>query len=170
MAELTPKERLQPSLLDRLTDEEPDRKQESRDKRVLSPLRLRDSVRRDLSWLFNATQLGTVEELDSFPHVQRSTLNFGIPDLAGLSLSSVDPVAVERLLRRAIWDFEPRLLRSSVKVRLIDNEDREHHNALAFTIEADLWAQPVPLRLFLRTELDLEDGTVRVSELSSLSA
>jgi len=168
MAELTPKERLQPSLLDRLTDDEPDRKQESRDKRVLSPLRLRDSVRRDLSWLFNATQLATVEELDAFPHVQRSTVNFGIPDLAGRSLSTVDPVAVERLLRRAIWDFEPRLLRSSVKVRLVESTEPEHHNALYFTIEADLWAQPVPLRLFLKTELDLEDGSVRISELSSL--
>ena len=36
MAELTPKERLQPSLLDRLTDDEPEQQQESRDKRVLS--------------------------------------------------------------------------------------------------------------------------------------
>ena len=168
MAELTPKERLQPSLLDRLTDDEPDRQQESRDKRVLSPLRLRDSVRRDLSWLFNATQLATVEDLEAYPHVQRSAVNFGIPDLAGRSLSSIDPVAVERLLRRAIWDFEPRLLRSSVKVRLVDRADQEHHNALYFTIEADLWAQPVPLRLFLKTELDLEDGSVRISELSSL--
>jgi type VI secretion system protein ImpF len=168
MAELTPRERLQPSLLDRLTDDEPDRQQESRDKRVLSPLRLRDSVRRDLSWLFNATQLATVEDLEAFPHVQRSAVNFGIPDLAGRSLSSIDPVAVERLLRRAIWDFEPRLLRSSVKVRLVESGDQEHHNALYFTIEADLWAQPVPLRLFLKTELDLEDGSVRISELSSL--
>jgi type VI secretion system protein ImpF len=168
MAELTPRERLQPSLLDRLTDDEPDRKQESRDKRVLSPLRLRDSVRRDLSWLFNATQLATALELDAFPHVQRSTVNFGIPDLAGRSLSSVDPVVVERLLRRAIWDFEPRLLRSSVKVRLVERTEQERHNALYFTIEADLWAQPVPLRLFLKTELDLEDGSVRISELSSL--
>ena len=43
MAELTPKERLQPSLLDRLTDNEPDRQTESRDLRVLSPQRLRES-------------------------------------------------------------------------------------------------------------------------------
>lgn len=36
MPELTSKERLQPSLLDRLTDEERDTRQETRDKRVLS--------------------------------------------------------------------------------------------------------------------------------------
>ena len=45
MAELTSKERLQPSLLDRLTDDEPDKTQESRDQRVLSANRLRECVR-----------------------------------------------------------------------------------------------------------------------------
>ncbi|HJX53099.1 MAG TPA: type VI secretion system baseplate subunit TssE, partial [Polyangia bacterium] len=39
MAELTPKERLQPSLLDRLTDDDPGRATEPRESRVLSPAR-----------------------------------------------------------------------------------------------------------------------------------
>ncbi len=57
MAELTPKERLQPALLDRLTDDEPEKPQESRDKRVLSTNRLRECVLRDLAWLFNASRM-----------------------------------------------------------------------------------------------------------------
>ena len=35
---------------------------------------------------------------------------------------------------------------------------------MCFDIEAELWAQPLPLRLFLRTEIDLENGGVKVSE------
>lgn len=169
MAELTPKERLQPSLLDRLTDEEPEKRQESRDKRILSPARLRESVRRDLAWLFNTVSLGAVIDLDDYPQVQRSTLNYGLPDLAGRTASSVDKAALERTLRRVIWEFEPRLNprnRNGVKVRLeIDNEQM-NHNAMCFTIEAELWAQPLPLRLFLKTEIDLENGEISVSELS----
>src|SRR5438105_3498426 len=106
MAELTPKERLQPSLLDRLTDDEPEKRQEARDKRILSPNKLRESVRRDLSWLFNTVNLAATDDLDDYPEVQRSTVNFGLPDLAGRTASSVDRAALERLLRRAIWDFE----------------------------------------------------------------
>ena len=53
MAELTQKERLQPSLLDRLTDDEPPTQQESREKRVLSMHKLRLFVLRDISWLLN---------------------------------------------------------------------------------------------------------------------
>jgi type VI secretion system protein ImpF len=164
MPELTPKERLQPSLLDRLTDDEPDKRQESRDKRVLSPTRLRESVRRDLTWLFNTVNLAATTNLEDYPEVERSTLNFGLPDLAGRTASTVDKVALERLLRRAIWDFEPRLTRNAVKVRLIIDRDKMSHNAMCFSIEAELWAQPLPLRLFLRTELDLENGEVKISE------
>ena len=34
---------------------------------------------------------------------------------------------------------------------------------MTFLIEGELWAQPVPLRLYLKTEIDLEIGDVKVS-------
>src|SRR4030095_2997094 len=94
VAELTQKERLQPSLLDRLTDHEPEQRQESREKRILSPNKLRESVRRDLTWLFNTPNLATVEDLDRFPLVAESVVNYGLPSLAGRTTSSVDVPAM----------------------------------------------------------------------------
>lgn len=168
MAELTHQERLQPSLLDRLTDEEPDKTMEPRQKRVLSPSKLRESVRRDLVWLFNTTNLVALEPaVGELPHLASSVINFGLPDLAGHTASSIDIPAVERLLRQAIWDFEPRLLKNSVRVKLAVNEEDMSPNAMTFTIEAQLWAQPLPLRLFLKTEIDLENGEVGVAEVGS---
>jgi type VI secretion system protein ImpF len=164
VAELTQKERLQPSLLDRLTDDEPDQQVESRDKRVLSPARLRECVRRDLTWLFNTTHLAALQPLREYPAVASSVLNYGMQDLTGLTLSSVDVPALERMLALVIASYEPRLLRRSVKVRLIADKEKMSHNALTFDIEAELWAQPLPLRLFLRTEIDLENGGVAVTE------
>src|SRR4051812_21674980 len=90
MAELTQKERLQPSLLDRLTDTEPEQRQESREKRILSPSRLRESVRRDLTWLFNTPNLATMLDLANYPQVAESVVNYGLPSLAGPTTSSVD--------------------------------------------------------------------------------
>jgi type VI secretion system protein ImpF len=164
MAELAPRERLQPSLLDRLTDDEPHSKQEGRDKRVLSPARLRECVGRDLSWLLNTVSLSSVQDLDEYPEVARSVVNFGMADLTGRTVSSLNIAALERSLAKVIQDFEPRLSRGSVKVRLIVDEEKMSHNAMRFDIEAELWAQPLPLRLFLRTEIDLESGTVQVAE------
>ena len=165
MAELTKKERLQPSLLDRITDDEPDAHLESRDKRVLSPARLRECVRRDLTWLFNTTSLSSIEALGGLPDVLRSVLNYGMPDLSGKTASSIDVRSLEQLLLRVIWDFEPRLIKKSVKVTIVVDERMMNHNAMVFDIEAELWAQPLPLRLFFRTEIDLENGGVAVSDL-----
>jgi type VI secretion system protein ImpF len=167
MAELTPKEKLQPSLLDRLTDDEPDRQKESREKRILTGMQLRESVRRDLSWLLNNTWMQAVEDLEGYPEVARSTLNYGVPDLAGKTASTVNVKILEGSLRNAILTFEPRLLRDSIRLRSIVNPKGAPHNDLSFVIEAELWAQPVPLRVFLKTDVDLETGEIRVAETSS---
>ena len=165
MAELTTKERLQPSLLDRLTDNNPEQKAESREARVMTESQLRECVRRDLSWLLNTTHMAAVQELDPESEVSRSVVNFGICDLAGQTLSGVDRVALERLIRESIWYFEPRLLRESVRLEIIADDKRMGQNSLLFDIQAELWAQPVPVPLYLRTEIDLENGSVKVEEL-----
>jgi len=167
MAELTPKERLQPSLLDRLTDNEPDRQTEGRDLRVLSPQRLRDSVKRDLTWLFNAVNLTPVQDFEGLPEAERSTLNFGLPDLSGKTSAGIHAPSLEKLVRKAIWEFEPRLLKNSVRVKLVQDRKEFGPNALCVLIEAELWAQPLPLRLFLRTDLNLETGEAQVSDVTS---
>ena len=164
MAELTSKERLQPSLLDRLTDDHPEQATESRESRVLSPARLRECVRRDLGWLFNTTHLQALQSLDDFPLIARAVLNYGIPDLAGRTASSLATAELEQLIHQAILDFEPRLDRSAVSVRLVLEKDKMSHNALSFDVEAELWAQPLPLHLFLRTAVDLEAGKVEVTD------
>jgi type VI secretion system protein ImpF len=83
MAELLSTDRLQPALLDRLTDDAPQAAVESRDQRVLSMRGLRKAVLRDLGWLLNSTGLGAVQALDGTPLAAQSVLNFGLPDLTG---------------------------------------------------------------------------------------
>jgi type VI secretion system protein ImpF len=164
VAELAPKERLQPSLLDRLTDDEPDRRQEGPDRRFLSLSRLRGILRRDLSWLLNTCNLASTEDLSDCREVPTSVLNYGIPDLAGRNLSGVDVGSLERLVKQAIVAFEPRILRSSVRVEAIVESESMSHNALTLQIEGELWAQPAPVDVVFRTEFDLEDGLVSVRE------
>lgn len=164
MAELTQKERLQPSLLDRLTDDAPDKIQESREQRVMPVGKLRQSVLRDMAWLLNTGTLDAVQDLSGYPLVSRSVINYGIRDLAGTTLSSANAQEIERNVRQAIWDFEPRILRDSVKVKVTASDSKMSNNAMTFEIEGDLWSQPLPLRLYLKTELDLETGIMDVMD------
>ena len=169
MADTTaPQERLQPALLDRLTDDEPDKKVEPREARVLSKRKLRESVLRDLAWLFNATQLEAVNPLAKAPLVRKSVLNFGMPALSGNTASSMDITDLTRAIRDAILAFEPRILPASLDVRtLIEGGDLDHHNVIAVEIHGQLWAQPVPLEFLVRTDFDLETGKVQITDLVS---
>jgi type VI secretion system protein ImpF len=163
MVDLTSKDRLQPSLLDRLTDLEPDVKAEPRERRVLSMRALRQSVERDLAWLFNANGLASAQDLSAYPHVATSVLNYGFPDIAGKTASSLDAAQIERAMADVIRAFEPRIIGETVRVSAVTaGETTARHNTVSFTIEGDLWAQPYPERLFFRTDLDLEAGEVRV--------
>ena len=164
MAELLPQVRLQPSLLDRLTDEFPESEEESRDKRVLNLSQLRASVLRDIRWLLNTINLEATQDLSAYPQVASSSVNFGIPDLAGTSASGTNEMMLERAVRRAILNFEPRILASSLNVIVQVSPDKMDRQALVFIIEGQLWARPLPQNLYLKTELDLETGAVTVHE------
>ena len=167
MAELSLQEKLQPSLLDRLTDDEPETNVESRAKRVLSLNRLKRSVLRDLAWLLNTGNLETVENLDDAPEVKKSVLNYGILDLAGKTVSGTDIRKLEEEICEAILEFEPRILAESLSVRVNVNSGSMSEKTMSFEIEGQLWAQPMPINLFLRTDLDLETGSAAVNEVSS---
>lgn len=160
MAELTQKERLQPSLLDRLTDDEPLKKTESREQRILSFQKLKKSVMRDLMWLFNAGCLESTEDLSRYPEVQKSVVNFGIPGLIGKKASGIDITAMEANLKEAITCFEPRILSNTIKIRATKDEDQMGANTITFEVEGELWAQPVPERLYFRTIYDIELGSI----------
>lgn len=159
--------RLQPSLLDRLTDHEPHSKVESADKRVMTRSHLRESVLRDLGWLLNTSNAETDGKLSSYPQVVKSVINFGMRPLSGLRVSEIDWTLLEQNLRRAVLDFEPRIIKESLVVRALAPEDLiHHHNMLAFEIRCQMWAQPYPLELLLRTNLDLESGEMLVQDQS----
>lgn len=164
MADLTPQERLQPSLLDRLTDENPHSGVESRDQRLLSWQRLRDAVRRDLGWLLNCVHLEANQDFSSSPLAARSTINYGVPETTGIPLANVNVDALQKRLRQAIQDFEPRLLRNKLSVTVEKQPSIMNRNSMIFTIRGEMWAQPVPQSIFLRTEFDFETGAVKVDE------
>ena len=130
----------------------------------MSLQRLREAVIRDLAWLLNTADLACVEDLSAFPEAARSVLNYGLPPLAGTAAAGLDLAVIERSLKQVILTFEPRILPKSLKVKAVASRDQMDRRALSFDIEGDLWSQPVPMRLLLHTDIDLEVGAVTVRE------
>jgi type VI secretion system protein ImpF len=126
--------------------------------------KLRAAVLRDLAWLLSTGQLETTDDLERYPEVARSVLNFGMPDITGLSISGVDTAGLEKAVRDAIIKFEPRISANTVRVTVAKDDRVMSRNSLVFNIEGQLWAEPTPMALYLKTELDLETGDVSVKD------
>lgn len=158
MPDLTPRERLQPCLLDRLTDDRPDAQQEGRDMRVVSPSRYRQGVLRDMAWLLNTRAHLPDDEIYEFEHVAASVLNFGIPDVCGATVRGQVMEDLEQQILGAIRKFEPRILPNSVSVRANVDAGKLVATSVPFEITGELWAQPACTVLYIKTALDLETG------------
>ena len=164
-------DRLQPALLDRLVDDEPEKRQETLQFSVVSKGRLKRTVLRDLSWLLNTTSHHTDSQLDDYPQVKKSVINYGIPVLSGKNFSSTDWRELERQIHEAIVFFEPRILPDSLKIAAIAPSDMlGHHNLLQFEVRGELWSIPLPVELLIRTQLDLETGYVKLVDQLSTGA
>lgn len=161
MADKTLAERLQPSLLDRLTDREPGDRKEGRDARVIDLTRLREIIQRDLSWLLNTNNIESTFDPEVFPNVARSVLNYGLREVSGEYSSEERAEMIRRSIEQAIAAFEPRIIDGSVDVSLRP-DDQGGEMIVVLDIRADMWAQPLPLELYLRSQVDLTTGEIEM--------
>nr|WP_175799186.1 type VI secretion system baseplate subunit TssE [Burkholderia anthina] len=160
------RDRLQPALLDRLTDDAPQRATDLPGTQWIGAERLRAAVLRDLAWLLNTRNAedGFVDWA-AFAHAQASVLNYGMRPLVGKPMSGVERMAVEASIRDAIVRFEPRIAPNSVEVHGIADASggragERRHNVLLFEIRGTLWSIPHPVEFVLRSDLDLETGAM----------
>lgn len=157
----------QKELLERVVMLEQRRRFETREQRVMSLERLKQSVMRDLSWLLNTEYLEAVHALDGYPEVRSSVLNYGIPSIVGLTITDLNDSmrgGLAKTLRDAIVCFEPRLDPDSVMVTVHADKEQMDGRTLMFEIEAELLAEPAPLRLLLTSVVDLENGHATLAE------
>jgi type VI secretion system protein ImpF len=114
--------------------------------------------------LLNSVSLDVCVDLEPYPEVKHSVLNYGLPDISGHTSSTINVKTIERSLIQAIRDFEPRIIRNSLRVKVHSDPSDMTHNSLVFEIEGAVFGQPSPFQIVLRSELDLECGEFKVTE------
>lgn len=163
MADRTLTERLQPSILDRLTDDNPEKTSENPSDRVIDIRKLREIIQRDLAWLLNTGNLDSELDADRYPNVVRSVVNYGVPDSTGDFANKQRAAAVRESIRRAVELFEPRLIDGTLSV-ISRTNDEKRESLIVFDIVADMWAEPVPTELYLRSQFDTTTGHVSLEQ------
>jgi type VI secretion system protein ImpF len=125
---------------------------------------LRREVMTDLLTLLNTTNLDAAEDLSDVPAVRSSILNFGFPDLSWRTIDENGLSEVAREIETALGDFEPRLMRSSIKAER-DMTVGAEELRLRYLVKADLRAQPVNVPVEFVAEVEFESGKIRVERL-----
>lgn len=154
-------EKILPCLLDRLTDENSEVRAEATPGiRGITLSRYREGFLRDLRWLLNTKCHLPSEGLSAYPEVERSVFNYGMSDPSGRTLGENDLLDLERQIRAAIEQFEPRIIRDTLEVSVVtgDEDQRGSPNTVSFEIRGTLWAAPLPEQFHVRTEINLENG------------
>ena len=177
MPDPTARERLLPYLLDRLTNDDPHSRVESLSHRTWTLRQSRQAVIRDLGFLLNSTCRPVADNMEEFPEVAKSVLNYGMPDLCGRTASGMSPQQLERMITTVIQRYEPRILKGTLSVRVIDAGEvgagagggagptsTVRPNAVVLEIRGEIWNTPMPDQLYVKTEVDLETGQCALQE------
>jgi type VI secretion system protein ImpF len=93
--------------------------------------------------------------------LERSLVNYGIPDFTGANMSQAsEREQLRSTVQRVIERFEPRF--KSVRVTMIDPEN-EADRVLRFRIDAMLYAEPAPEPVVFDSKLEPASASFEVS-------
>lgn len=123
---------------------------------------LRQSIKRDLTWLLNSLSFESAQTLSNHPNVRTSVLNYGVKDFAGRSRSSKSEMDNARAIHNAIKRFEPRLKNVSVTPDVHD--DASEVGKITYAIEGDLIVGRDFIPIRLHTDIDVEASVVEVRD------
>lgn len=162
MQNISIKQKLRPSILDRIIDDSPEIKQvEHQTDEKFNLNNLKNSVRRDLESLFNSRY--RISDVPSeFVEVKHSLVNYGLPDLATINMIDIEKRSdFCKNIEQTIKYFEPRF--QSVKVKYLENIDNTDRT-LRFRIEAVLYAEPMPEKIIFDSILEPITRNISIEE------
>jgi type VI secretion system protein ImpF len=134
-----------------------------RARQVITESMLRREVSRDLDALLNTIALDATIDMEDAPHVRKSILNFGLPDI---TVRTIDENGVNEIpdeIRTAIINYEPRIAADSLRVSR-DEELDPIELKIRFVIRGDLVCHPVHVPVEFVADI-IEDGKIVVNRL-----
>lgn len=126
---------------------------------------LRRELSLDLGNLMNTVRLDATIDLDDWPHIRKSVINYGFDDLSSLSNSTMTLSAVKEAIRKTIIAFEPRLIANTVEIVVNTEHEDDPEQKLCFDISADLAADPVDIPLDFVAEVDVGAGKMQMKRI-----
>jgi type VI secretion system protein ImpF len=153
------------SLVDRLSMEDANSSEGSQGRSFLDKIhyrdvvkRYKDSVKRDLEWLFN-TRRTFDGRIGDYPQLASSVYAYGLPDITSVNVGSVnDQRRLVEVMKESLHLFERRLTDVVIDFEPIVGGNR----SLQFKISGLLLMDPAPEEVLIDTVLDSTNAKYEV--------
>jgi len=133
-------------------------------RQVITESLLRREVSQDVGALMNTVNLGSSIDLQEFPNVGHSILNYGIPDVAQRSINEFTVDDIGREIAAALHDFEPRIVSDTIRVTR-DNTVRAESLKVRFVVRADLSCTPLDVPVEFVADIEVDTGKISINRL-----
>jgi type VI secretion system protein ImpF len=134
-----------------------------RARQVITESMLRREVSRDLDALLNTVALDATVDMEHAPHVRKSILNFGIPDIAVRTIDENGVNEIPEEIRTAIINYEPRIAANSLRIAR-DKEVDPVELKIRFVIRGELVCHPVHVPVEFVADI-VESGKIVINRL-----
>lgn len=146
-----------PCLLRRLTDFAPEEKKEPFSAGITMK-QLKKDVFENIEMILNSRSHPQGAELEKYPELQNSVLNFGLSDFCGKVCSRDDRENIREHILDQLRFFEPRLAPDSVAVDFRETPNAPN-SVLEFQIQGRIEVGELNEEIVFVSKLDLETGT-----------
>ena len=134
-----------------------------RARQVITESMLRREVSRDLDALLNTVALNATVDMEHAPHVRKSILNFGIPDIAVRTIDENGVNEIPEEIRTAIINYEPRIAADSLRIAR-DKKVDPVELKIRFVIRGELVCHPVHVPVEFVADI-VESGKIVINRL-----
>lgn len=125
---------------------------------------LRREVSRDLDALVNTIAMESTQDLGSYAYVRKSIINYGLPDIAHHSIDEISINDVGYEIANALMNFEPRLVRETIKVQRDESIDAADLK-VRFVVRADLSCEPLNVPIEFVADVEVDTGKIVINRL-----
>lgn len=118
----------------------------------------------DLTSLLNTIDLGSVIDLEGLPHVGRSIINYGLPDVAHLTSQEIGIEKIRDQLVAALRVYEPRINPASLHVDKEIVAD-DVNQRVRFAVSGEMFFSPLDVAVEFVAELEINSGKMNLTRL-----